>query len=173
MKVKLNKSKNIDSKILRLSPPNEKEKELSNSSIREDESIEFVTKLKILLKDMVFAQKSERNFHRENNPTPENENIKTKSQVRLPKHELKTSDGNALNWQSFWDRFDSSNPGNTDLNGIEKFSCLQSFLCFSVSESGLTAIAENYTEAKNILHERYGNTRVQIIALVKGALMQI
>ena len=50
MKVKLNKSKNIDSKILRLNPPNEKEKELSNSSIREDESIEFGTKLKILLK---------------------------------------------------------------------------------------------------------------------------
>ena len=50
MKVKLNKSKNIDSEILRLNPPNEKEKELSNSSIREDESIEFRTKLKILLK---------------------------------------------------------------------------------------------------------------------------
>ena len=46
MKVKLNKSKNIDSKILRLSPPNEKEKYFSNSSIREDESIEFITKLK-------------------------------------------------------------------------------------------------------------------------------
>ena len=115
---------------------------------------------------MVFAQKSERNFHRENNPTPENENIKTKSQVRLPKHELKTSDGNALNWQSFWDRFDSSNLGNIDLNGIDKFSYLQYFLCFSESESGLTAIAENYTEAINILHERYGNTWVQIIALV-------
>ena len=50
MKVKLNKSKNTDSEILRLNPPNEKEKELSNSSIREDESIEFGTKLKILLK---------------------------------------------------------------------------------------------------------------------------
>ena len=46
---------------------------------------------------MVFAQKPERNFYRENNPTLENENIKTKSQVRLPKHKLKTSDGNALN----------------------------------------------------------------------------
>ena len=64
---------------MRLSPLNGKEKELSNSSIREDESIKFVTKLTILLKDMVFAQK--RNFHRENNPTPENETIKTKSQL--------------------------------------------------------------------------------------------
>ena len=66
---------------MRLSPLNGKEKELSNSSIREEESIKFVTKLTILLKDMVFAQKSERNFHRENNPTPENETIKTKSQL--------------------------------------------------------------------------------------------
>ena len=87
MKVKLNKSKNIDSKILRLSPPNEKGKELSNSSIREDEYVEFMTKLKILLKDMTFSQNSEWNFYRGNNPTPENENIKTKSPVRLPKHE--------------------------------------------------------------------------------------
>ena len=71
-----------------------------------------------------------------------------------------------MNWQSFWDQFDSSNPGNTDLNDIDNFSYLQSFLCFSVIESGLTVIPENYTEAKNILHKRYGNTIVQIIGLV-------
>ena len=63
--------KSIDSKTSRLSPPNEKEKELSNSLIREEESIEFVTNLKDLLKDMEFSQKSERYFHRENNPTSE------------------------------------------------------------------------------------------------------
>ena len=45
-------------------------------------------------------------------------------------------------------------------------SRIYNLFCFSVSRSGLTAIAENCTEAKNILHERYGNTRVQIIALV-------
>ena len=63
--------KSIDSKTSRLSPPNEKEKELSNSLIREEESIESVTNLKVLLKDMEFSQKSERYFHRENNPTSE------------------------------------------------------------------------------------------------------
>ena len=56
---KIKQVKNIDSKILRLCPPNEKEKELSDSLIRVDESIEFVTKLKVLLKDMEFAQRSE------------------------------------------------------------------------------------------------------------------
>ena len=99
MKVILNKAKSIESEILRFSPPNEKEKELSDSSIREDESIAFVTKLKTLLKDVWYLLKN-LNETFGNNPSPENENIKTKSQVRLPKHELKTSDGNALNWQS-------------------------------------------------------------------------
>ena len=63
---------------MRLSPPNEKERELYNNFIREDESIEFVLKLKVLLKDMEFPQKPERNFQRENNPTPKNENRKNK-----------------------------------------------------------------------------------------------
>ena len=41
MKVKLNKTKNIDSNFLRLSPPNEKEKEIFDSLILEDKSVEF------------------------------------------------------------------------------------------------------------------------------------
>ena len=55
---KIKQVKNFDSKILRLRPPNEKEKELSDSSIREDESIEFVTKLKISLKDIWYLLKN-------------------------------------------------------------------------------------------------------------------
>ena len=91
---------------MRLTPLNEKEKELSDSLIREDESIEFMTKLKFLLKDMEF-------------PTFENENRKTKLQVKLPKLELKPFDGSVLNWQSLGDRFDSSIHKNTDLNYID------------------------------------------------------
>ena len=43
------------------------------------------------------------------------------------------------------------------------------FLCSSASESisGLTVTAENYTEAIKLLHERYGNTQVQISAHIK------
>ena len=50
---------------------------------------------------MEFAQRPERNFHRKNNPTSENENRKTKLQVKLPKVKLKPFDGSALNWKSF------------------------------------------------------------------------
>ena len=71
---------------------------------------------------MEFAQRSEQNFHRKNNTTSENENRKTKLQVKLPKVELKHFDGSALNWKSFWDGFDSSIYKNTGLNDIDKLS---------------------------------------------------
>ena len=49
---------------------------------------------------------------------------KAKLQVKLPKLELKPFDGSALNWQNFWDVFDSSIYTNTDLNDIDKFPYL-------------------------------------------------
>ena len=93
-------------------------------------------------------------------------------QVKLPKLEWKSFDGRALSWQSFLGCFDSSIHKNTDLNDIDKFSYLQSFLWTSASQSiyKLTRSAENYTEAINLLHERYGNTQVQISAHVKQFL---
>ena len=75
---KIKRVKNIDLKIFRLSSPIQKEKELSDSLICEDEYIEFMTKLKVLLKDMEFAQKPEQNFHHENNCTSKNKNSKSK-----------------------------------------------------------------------------------------------
>ena len=50
----------------------EKENEASDSLIHEEESFEFVTRLKILPRDMVFGW----NFHRENHTTFGNERKK-------------------------------------------------------------------------------------------------
>ena len=65
----------------------------------------------------------------------------------------------ALNWQSIWDRFDSSTQKNADLNDNDKFSYLQSFLCSSASESisGLTKTAENYTQKQPPENKFYKN----------------
>ena len=52
------------------------------------------------------------------NPT---EILKTK----LPKLELKTFDGSILNWQQFWDRFQSSIDSNSNINSVDKFAYLQ------------------------------------------------
>ena len=46
---------------------------------------------------MKFVPKSEQNFHRENNPSPENDNSKTNLQVKLPKLESKPFDRSVLN----------------------------------------------------------------------------
>ena len=51
-----------------------------------------------MLRDMEFAQNPERNFHRKNNTTSENDNRKTKLQVKFPKLELKPFNGSALDW---------------------------------------------------------------------------
>ena len=86
--------------------------------------------------------------------------------VKLPKLELKPFDGNILNWQPFWDRFQSSIDSNSNISPVDKFAYLQSFLSSSSSEciSGLTTTAENYNKAVELLKQRYGNTHVLINA---------
>ena len=86
--------------------------------------------------------------------------------VKLPKLELKPFDGNILNWQPFWDRFQSSIDSNSNISPVDKFAYLQSFLSPSASKciSGLTTTAENYNEAVELLKQRYGNTQVLINA---------
>ena len=56
-----------------------------------------MTKFKGLLNGMEFAQKPEWSCHCKSNPTSENENRKTKLQVKHPKLELKPFLGSALN----------------------------------------------------------------------------
>ena len=93
------------------------------------------------------------------NPT---ETVKSK----LSKLELKPFDGNILNWQPFWDRFQSPIDSNSSISRIDKSTYLQSFWSPSASEcvSGLTTTGENYNEAVELLKQRYGNTQVLINA---------
>ena len=79
--------------------------------------------------------------------------------VRLRKLELKPFDGNILNWQPFWDQFDSSVHNQPYLSDIDKFSYLKTFLTSAAASciSGLAITRDNYAEAIDLLHERFGN----------------
>ena len=44
---------------------------------------------------------------------------------------IKEFDGNVLNWQ-IWDQFESTTHLKININNIDKFSYLKSFLCSSV-----------------------------------------
>ena len=90
----------------------EYEHELTESLIREDTFIDDMTKIdRVLTKIYNLETKhSEHSSVREttSNHTRSPSNPTETVKVILPKLELKPFDGNILNWQPFWDRFQSS-----------------------------------------------------------------
>ena len=92
--------------------------------------------------------------------------------VKLPKLELKTFDGDIINWKRFRDQFDVSVHSDNLISKIEiylKFSYLKTFLNESASSciSGLTLATGNYDEAVKILEERFGKTQILISAFMQ------
>ena len=89
-----------------------------------------------------------------------------KRSLRLPKLELREFSGNPLEWQSFWDQFQSSIHNNESINDVDRFLYLKKFLSGTALStiSGLTLSNDNYKEAVTILNNRYGNEQVQINA---------
>ena len=93
---------------------------------------------------------------------------------RLPKLDLPTFDGNILNWQTFWDAFNSTIHLNTTLTEIQKFSYLKAQLRSTASESieGFPLTGANYATAVDLLKERFGQPHKVIHAYMK-ALMDL
>ena len=87
-----------------------------------------------------------------------------KTQVKLPKWELKKFNGDHSKWISFWDTFEASVHENENLSRIDKFNYLISLLERSAAEaiSGLTLTASNYDDAIEMLKGRFGSKQ-QII----------
>ena len=69
--------------------------------------------------------------------------------VLLPKIQLPNVDGNIVNWQTFWDQFESAVDTQTSLSPIDKFSYLKSLLISTASDcvAGLALTNDNYQEA--------------------------
>ena len=87
----------------------------------------------------------------------------TKS-TRLPKLILKKFNGEAYQWQSFWDSFSSSVNTNESLSDVEKFNYLRS-LCEQGAASTIVGLAltdTNYKVAVDLLKKRFGNVDVVI-----------
>ena len=123
-------------------------------------------------------------------PQPQNNGNKSESQattlnqsqsssnkeakVRLPKIELPHFDGNPLNFQSFWDLFESTVDKNEHLSDVDRFSYLKNLLSSSAAAtiSGLTLTNGNYKEAVNLLKERYGNPQL-LVSVYFEALVKL
>ena len=170
---KIEEIKPVDSKILNFLSHEEYEHKLTESLIREDAFIDVITKVDRVLTKIynLETNNSEHSFVREttSNHTRSPSNPTETVKVKLPKLELKPFDGNILNWQPFWDRFQSSIDSNSNISSVDKFAYLQSLSSPSTSEfiSGLTTTAESYNEAVELLKQRYGNTQVLINAHIQ------
>jgi hypothetical protein len=93
------------------------------------------------------------------NDFPQNSLGSSKNQNhKLPKLNLPVFSGNLLEWQTFWDCFETSIHSNNSLSDVEKFSYLRSLLCGEALQivSGFTLTNTNYRQALDVLSERYG-----------------
>ncbi|XP_064639797.1 uncharacterized protein LOC135495263 [Lineus longissimus] len=78
--------------------------------------------------------------------------------VNLPKLQLITFEGDILRWQSFINSFEAAIDKNSALENIQKFQCLRAQLKGEAALviEGLPLTSDNYTNAMEILKERYG-----------------
>ena len=91
---------------------------------------------------------------------------------RLPKLSLPTFTGNILEWQYFWDSFETTIHNNHTLTDVQKFSYLQSLLeseAMSVI-NGLNLSSLNYYKAIELLTRRYGQKHKMVNAYMKALL---
>ena len=84
--------------------------------------------------------------------------------AKLPKLEMKRFNGRSTEWQAFIDCFDSAVHSNPKLSNIDKMNYLRSLVegPAAAAIKGLPLISENYTSAREILEQRYGNKQLII-----------
>ncbi|XP_063435623.1 uncharacterized protein LOC134716543 [Mytilus trossulus] len=80
---------------------------------------------------------------------------------KLPKLELSKFDGNILNWQAFWESYDTAIHSNPSLTDAQKFNYLKTLLQNEAltTVSGFTLTNLNYSKAIDLLHQRFGQTQ--------------
>jgi len=77
--------------------------------------------------------------------------------TRLPKLEVPRYSGDPLNWQSFWDCFESSVDVSTHLSGVQKLSYLRAQLEGEAARviTGLPLTNGNYQHSVDLLKDHY------------------
>ena len=100
-----------------------------------------------------------------NTPTTERAAPVVKSRaVKLPYLQLQKFGGNPTDWGAFWDSFSSAIHSNEELDDVQKFNYLKSYLYGNAARAldGLSSTSDNYAEAVKMLSDRFGNKQVII-----------
>ena len=78
--------------------------------------------------------------------------------INLPKINIKSFEGDPLEWLTFWDSFSAAIDKNLELSDVEKMNYLNGMLKGEAARtiSGLPLTQENYRKATELLKERFG-----------------
>ena len=91
---------------------------------------------------------------------------KSNGRVKLPRFEIKKFSGDPTGWMSFIESFDAAVHSNVDLTDIEKMNFLVNHVEGEAENviKGLLLSNDNYSVAKKMLHDRYGDPQMLITA---------
>ena len=94
------------------------------------------------------------------------------STVRLPRLDLPTFSGNALEWQPFWDGFNAAVNSNSTISDVQKLNYLRSQLWDEASQviAGFSLMSANYSHSVALLKDRYGQPQKLITAHMQALL---
>ena len=152
LKEQLDKLKDLDAELLQYLEDDALEKDIIESSM-------FATKFQVLVAQIEAKTKVS------SDPPPQNLKEPTKNKaVRLPYLHLQRFGRNPTEWAPFWDAFELAIDKNEELEEVQKFQYLRSYLYGSAARTldGLLSTNENYRDAVKKLKDRFGDKQVII-----------
>ena len=159
----------LNDEILELLEPEYIEGDVLESEAIDGELEEILAGLTLKLKTFSVKKTTSESTEKDSGTA---KNKKTEITTKLPKLTLPVFKGNPLNWQTFWDRFESCIHKNSGLSDVEKFNYLKTYLdgVALSTISTLTLTSENYNAAIEVLSSRFGNPQILISAHMDSLL---
>ena len=167
---RLSSVKHLDQSILNIISPDDYENELIEPEEYYDTSFELLAKISQKLNRIRNKPTIPLTTATSHHDTSINSNSTlSPGGSKLPKLKIEKFDGKIINWQTFWDQFESCIDSQENITDIDKFRYLRNLLCGSAREtiSALTLTSENYKNAIQLLRDRFTNPQVQVSAYME------
>lgn len=155
LEVREDKINDINQKILSETDPKDIEREIATQEESLDQIIDMKMECKLLIEKLTSEQQ---------NKSKQTLPVSVKAKVKLPRIEIKKFKGQIENYPEFRDTYIATIDSNKELEEVEKFFYLKSYLEGDAENliAGFSTTNENYKKAMHLLEETYGRKSVII-----------